>query len=168
MPKIMGILTHLDMLKNDKLLKQTKKSLKHRFWAEVYPGAKLFYLSKIVHGEYLRSEIERLGRFIAVMKFRPLSWQTSHPYILGTIFTSYFWYHKGESNICYYILWAVDRMEDITSPALVEQDPECERTICLYGFVRGIPLHKSSSIHISGNICSDFINLDFSYFLNFC
>lgn len=83
MPKIMGILTHLDMLKNNKLLKQTKKVLKHRFWTEVYPGAKLFYLSGILHGEYLRNEIERLGRFISVMKFRPLAWQTSHPYILG-------------------------------------------------------------------------------------
>lgn len=42
-------------------------------------------------------------------------------------------------------------MEDITSPALVEQNPNCERTICLYGFIRGVPLHKDSSIHISGN-----------------
>ncbi len=86
MPKIMGVLTHLDMIKNNKLLKQTKKVLKHRFWTEVYPGAKLFYLSTILHGEYLRAEIERLGRFISVMKFRPLGWQTSHPYILGKIF----------------------------------------------------------------------------------
>lgn len=83
----MGILTHLDMLKNNKLLKQTKKALKHRFWTEVYQGAKLFYLSKILHGEYLRNEIERLGRFIAVMKFRPLAWQTSHPYLLGRVLT---------------------------------------------------------------------------------
>lgn len=83
MPKIMGVLTHLDMLNNSKQLKQTKKTMKHRFWTEVYPGAKLFYLSGILHDEYLRAEVQRLGRFIAVMKFRPLEWQTSHPYLLG-------------------------------------------------------------------------------------
>ncbi|KAJ8927029.1 hypothetical protein NQ314_020592, partial [Rhamnusium bicolor] len=78
MPRIMGILTHLDMIKNTKSLKLAKKTLKHRFWTEVYPGAKLFYLSGILHGEYLRNEIKNLGRFISVMKFRPLQWRTTH------------------------------------------------------------------------------------------
>lgn len=89
----MGVLTHLDMLKDNKQLKQTKKALKHRFWTEVYPGAKLFYLSGIIRGEYLRNEIERLGRFISVMKFRPLMWQTSHSYLLGKLCSfTYFLY----------------------------------------------------------------------------
>ena len=35
-PKIMGVLTHLDLLKNNKTLKKTKKKLKTRFWTEVY------------------------------------------------------------------------------------------------------------------------------------
>lgn len=35
-PKIMGVLTHLDMLKNNKSLKKIKKRLKDRFWTEVY------------------------------------------------------------------------------------------------------------------------------------
>lgn len=35
-PKIMGVLTHLDTIKNNKQLKKTKKRLKHRFWTEVY------------------------------------------------------------------------------------------------------------------------------------
>lgn len=35
-PKIMGVLTHLDLLKNNKALKKTKKKLKTRFWTEVY------------------------------------------------------------------------------------------------------------------------------------
>uniref|UniRef100_A0A8C0UMD9 BMS1 ribosome biosis factor n=1 Tax=Cyanistes caeruleus TaxID=156563 RepID=A0A8C0UMD9_CYACU len=82
-PKIMGVLTHLDTFKNNKQLKKTKKKLKHRFWTEVYPGAKLFYLSGMVHGEYQKQEVHNLGRFISVMKFRPLTWQTSHPYVLA-------------------------------------------------------------------------------------
>lgn len=37
----------------------------------------------MVHGEYQKQEIHNLGRFISVMKFRPLTWQTSHPYVLA-------------------------------------------------------------------------------------
>lgn len=79
----MGVLTHLDMIKHTKKMQRTKKLLKHRFWKEVYPGAKLFYLSDMQYGLYLKHEIKNLARFISVMKFRPLIWQTSHPYILG-------------------------------------------------------------------------------------
>lgn len=85
MPKIMGVLSHLDMLKNAKTLKRTKKLLKHRFWTEVYAGAKLFYFSGVHRDEYLRNEVKNLGRFISVMKFRPLTWQTSHSYVLGKV-----------------------------------------------------------------------------------
>ncbi|XP_066990971.2 ribosome biogenesis protein BMS1 homolog [Anabrus simplex] len=129
MPRVMGVLTHLDMLKHSKQLKRTKKTLKHRFWAEVYAGAKLFYLSGLLHGEYLRNEIKNLGRFISVMKFRPLIWRTSHPYILA------------------------DRMEDLTSPEIIRQNPKADRTVSFYGYVRGIPLNKTNSIHVPG--CGD-------------
>ena len=50
-PKVMGVLTHLDHFKQNKTLKNTKKRLKHRFWTEVYAGAKLFYLSGLVNGK---------------------------------------------------------------------------------------------------------------------
>ncbi|CAB3363683.1 Hypothetical predicted protein [Cloeon dipterum] len=126
MPRIMGVLTHLDMFTNMKTMRRTKKQLKHRFWTEVYAGAKLFYLSGMVHGEYLRNEIKNLGRFISVMKFRPLTWRSTHPYLLA------------------------DRIEDITPPEQVRQNEKTDRTLCLYGWVRGVPLNKKSSIHIPG------------------
>ncbi|CAH1636654.1 unnamed protein product [Spodoptera littoralis] len=126
MPKIMGVLTHLDMIKNAKTLKTTKKTLKHRFWTEVYAGAKLFYLSGIIHGEYLRNEIKNLSRFISVMKFRPLSWRMTHAYVLA------------------------DRLEDITSQELIRKDAKVNRDVVLYGYVRGVPLMKESSVHIAG------------------
>ncbi|XP_015266933.1 PREDICTED: ribosome biogenesis protein BMS1 homolog, partial [Gekko japonicus] len=125
-PKIMGVLTHLDTLKNNKQLKKTKKRLKHRFWTEVYQGAKLFYLSGMVHGEYQKQEIHNLGRFISVMKFRPLTWQTSHPYVLA------------------------DRMEDLTNPEDVRVNPKCDRKVSLYGYLRGAYLKNKSQIHIPG------------------
>ncbi|CAG4928821.1 unnamed protein product [Colias eurytheme] len=126
MPKIMGVLTHLDMIKNAKKLKMTKKTLKHRFWTEVYSGAKLFYLSGIIHGEYLRNEIKNLARFISVMKFRALSWRTTHAYMLA------------------------DRMEDITNQENIRKDPKVSRDVVLYGYVRGVPLMKESTVHIAG------------------
>jgi hypothetical protein len=45
-------------------------------------GAKLFYLSGIRNGKYLQREVLNLARFISVMKFRPLSWRLTHPYLL--------------------------------------------------------------------------------------
>ena len=42
-PKIIGVLTHLDLVKDNKSLKKTKKKLKTRFWTEVYQVHKLLY-----------------------------------------------------------------------------------------------------------------------------
>ncbi|XP_066304879.1 ribosome biogenesis protein BMS1 homolog isoform X1 [Branchiostoma lanceolatum] len=135
-PKIMGVLTHLDHFKNNKQLRNTKKRLKHRFWTDVYPGAKLFYLSGMVYGEYQKTEIHNLGRFISVMKFRQLQWRTTHPYVLA------------------------DRMEDLTGPEDVRQNPKCDRTVALYGFLRGAHMRANSSVHIPG--CGDFVVQDVS------
>lgn len=125
-PRIMGVLTHLDAFKNNKTLRKTKKNLKHRFWTEVYQGAKLFYLSGMVYGEYQNQEVKNLGRFISVMKFRPLVWQTSHPYVLA------------------------DRIEDLTDPERLRTDPKCDRTVSLYGYLRGTHLKNKGQVHIPG------------------
>lgn len=51
-------------------------------WDAELSGAKLFYLSGMRHGKYLKREVLNLGRFISVMKFRPLSWRTAHGYLV--------------------------------------------------------------------------------------
>lgn len=142
MPRIMGVLTHLDMIKKSDRLKRTKKELKHRFWTEVYAGAKLFYLSGQVHGEYLRNEVKNLGRFISVMKFRPLVWRSTHPYLLA------------------------DRMEDVTPPEQIRLNPKTDRSVCLYGYMRGIPLNKKSMVHVPG--CGDLRISDVSFLPDPC
>ncbi|KAE8717907.1 Ribosome bioproteinsis protein BMS1-like protein [Hibiscus syriacus] len=125
-PKVMGVLTHLDKFKDVKKLKKTKQRLKHRFWTEIYDGAKLFYLSGLIHGKYPKREIHNLARFISVMKFPPLSWRTSHPYIL------------------------VDRFEDVTHPERVQINNKCDRNVTLYGYLRGCNLKKGTKMHIAG------------------
>ena len=112
MPRVMGVLTHLDHFKNQRTLRKTKKIMKHRFWTEVYAGAKLFYLSGMVHSEYQKTEVHNLGRFISVMKFRPLTWRETHPYVVA------------------------DRMEDLTNPEEIRVRPKCDRSVSVYGYVR--------------------------------
>lgn len=137
MPRIMGVLTHLDLFKKTSTLREAKKRLKHRFWTELYQGAKLFYLSGVLNGRYPDREILNLSRFISVMKFRPLRWRNQHPYLLA------------------------DRMEDLTLPVDIEQNPKVGRKITLYGYLHGTNLPKhDASVHIPG--VGDFVTSDVS------
>ncbi|KAL6757413.1 hypothetical protein V8C86DRAFT_1690558 [Haematococcus lacustris] len=125
-PKVMGVLTHLDNFQDQKALKRTKKKLKARFWTEIYDGAKLFYLSGIQHGKYLKREVLNLARFISVMKTRPLTWRLAHPYVIA------------------------DRMEDITPRERVRVQPKCDREVVLYGYLRGANLKAGARVHLAG------------------
>jgi ribosome biogenesis protein BMS1 len=122
----MGVLTHLDEFRSSKTLNKTKKKLKHRFWTEIVEGAKLFYLSGIQNGRYLGRDILNLARFLSVMKFRPLTWKSTHPFVLA------------------------DRYEDITDMSLIDANPKCDRTITLYGWVRGTYLKPQHTVHVMG------------------
>ncbi|EEB08681.1 GTP binding protein Bms1 [Schizosaccharomyces japonicus yFS275] len=127
MPKIMGVLTHLDLFKKPATLRAAKKRLKHRFWTELYQGAKLFYLSGVLNGRYPDREILNLSRFISVMKFRPLQWRNQHPYLLA------------------------DRIEDLTVPTEIEKNQKVDRTLTVYGYLHGTNISKSGAqVHIPG------------------
>jgi ribosome biogenesis protein BMS1 len=125
---VFGILTHLDLFRKQEALKMQKKRLKQRFWSELYHGAKLFYLSGVVNGRYPDREIMNLSRFLSVMKNpRPLIWRNTHPYCLA------------------------DRILDITDPTEKEKDPKCDRTIALFGYLRGTNFPAGASrVHIPG------------------
>ncbi|KAJ7758562.1 GTP binding protein [Mycena maculata] len=126
-PKVIGILTHLDLIKKAATLKDTKKALKKRFWTEIYQGAKLFYLSGVLNGRYPDTEIMNLSRFVSVMKFRPLVFRNAHPYLLA------------------------DRIEDLTPREQVRQSKgKCDRNVTVYGYVRGTNLRLGTKVHIPG------------------
>ena len=125
---VFGILTHLDLFRKQDALKAQKKRLKHRFWSELYHGAKLFYLSGVINGRYPDREVLNLSRFLSVMKNpRPLVWRNAHPYALA------------------------DRMLDITPPTRIEEDAKCDRPVALYGYLRGtnFPSHDAR-VHVPG------------------
>ena len=58
---------------------------------------------------YPKREVHNLARFISVMKFHPLSWRASHPYVM------------------------VDRFEDATPPEKVRLNGKSDRNNILYG-----------------------------------
>jgi ribosome biogenesis protein BMS1 len=127
LPKIIGVLTHLDLISKASILRATKKAIKKRFWAEIYQGSKLFYLSGVLNGRYPDNEILNLSRFISVLKFRPLLFRNTHPYVLA------------------------DRVEDRTSRELIRiSKGKCDRNIALYGYVRGTNFRQNSKVHIPG------------------
>eukprot|EP00559_Dactyliosolen_fragilissimus_P005247 CAMPEP_0184860234 /NCGR_PEP_ID=MMETSP0580-20130426/5164_1 /TAXON_ID=1118495 /ORGANISM="Dactyliosolen fragilissimus" /LENGTH=1209 /DNA_ID=CAMNT_0027357269 /DNA_START=139 /DNA_END=3768 /DNA_ORIENTATION=- len=125
-PKVFGVFTHLDQFRTSKNLRKTKKLLKHRFWTEIYDGAKMFYFSGCVNGKYLKNEVNQLKLFIGRAKFRPLVWRNTHPYMV------------------------VDRHEDITPPSKISDDPTCERSLTFYGYVRGTHLKRGMKVHLIG------------------
>lgn len=73
---------------------------------------------------YPKREIHNLARFISVMKFHPLSWRVSHPYIL------------------------VDRFEDVTPPEQVRMNKKCDRNVLVYGYLRGCNMKKGTKVCI--------------------
>jgi len=125
---VFGILTHLDLFRKPQTLKDAKKRLKHRFWGELYQGAKLFYISGVINGRYPDREVHNLSRFISVMKNpRPLIWRNSHPYCLA------------------------DRFLDVTPPTHIEENPKCDRTVALYGYLRGTNFPaEGAQVHVPG------------------
>ncbi|WOO85272.1 Ribosome biogenesis protein bms1 [Vanrija pseudolonga] len=126
-PKVIGLLTHLDLIKKQQTLKDTKKRIKQRFWTEIYDGAKLFSLSGVMNGRYPDAEINLLARFMSVVKFRPLVFRNQHPYLLA------------------------DRIQDLTPREAVRANPKIDRTITLYGYLRGPNLPaRNAKIHIPG------------------
>ncbi|GAA5977353.1 hypothetical protein JCM11641_000072 [Rhodosporidiobolus odoratus] len=131
LPKLIAVLTHLDLVKAPAALKAQKKRLKKRFWTEVYDGAKMFYLSGVMNGRYPDREILNLSRFISVAKFRPLVFRNTHSYFL------------------------TDRFEDITSREVVRKNSKADRTVAIFGYLRGVPLrppgpNNTVRVHIPG------------------
>lgn len=125
-PKVMGVLTHLDSFKVSKTLQNTKKKIKQRFWTEIYKGAKVFEFSGVINGKYLKHEVKRLSLYISRVKFRPLVWRNTHPYI------------------------AIDRVEDMTSITKLNDDPSCNRDVVVFGYVRGTNLKPNMPVHLIG------------------
>eukprot|EP00924_Labyrinthula_sp_SR-Ha-C_P000237 snap_masked-scaffold_25-processed-gene-1.16-mRNA-1 protein AED:0.00 eAED:0.00 QI:0/-1/0/1/-1/1/1/0/1165 len=124
MTKVLAVLTHLDKLKSLKAVRETKKKLKDRFWEETFAGNKMFYLSKLKYGKYLKNEVANLGRFITLAKFRPLTWRINHSYLV------------------------VDRFELNKSYSKATNSDKKE--LVVFGYLRGTSLRQNENLHLLG------------------
>ncbi|MCL7029351.1 hypothetical protein MKW94_001903 [Papaver nudicaule] len=126
MPKVTGVLTYLDELKDEETQTITKQRLMDQFRTDIYEEARIFCLSGFHHEMYQEHEIRELANFLLAMEFQTLSWRATHPYLL------------------------VDRFEDVTPPDEVQMDRKCNRNIILYGYLRGCDFKKGTKVHIAG------------------
>jgi ribosome biogenesis protein BMS1 len=108
-----------------KTLQNTKKAIKHRFWTEIFKGAKLYDMMGTINRKYRKHEIKRLSLAISRIKYRPLVWRNTHPYVL------------------------VDRVEESHSTSSADKSDGL-RDITLFGFVRGTHLKSSMKVHLIG------------------
>ena len=125
-PRIIGVVSHLDTLANNKALKRRKKFLRHRFWHEVADGAKMLCLSPMQGNSYRGTDVLKLHQLLICVNPKIQQWRNTHSCVL------------------------VDRHEDVTNPDLVAQEPNMSRTIAMYGYVRGKPLRPNQMIHVPG------------------
>lgn len=126
MPKMCGVVTHLDLLKTGKVLKKRRKFLRHRFWHEVAAGAKVMCFAPMIRGLYRPSDVLNVHRLLICIQPKIQHWRDTHSCIL------------------------VDRHEDITDPDSTAANPNIPRTIAFYGYARGKPMKPGQFVHLAG------------------
>ncbi|KAL0233632.1 hypothetical protein PCE1_002145 [Barthelona sp. PCE] len=124
---VMAAMTKCDLVPMPRL-KKKRKMMKRRWKKDVGQGGKFFFFNEIVSGGrfYKRSAITNFHRLLVNCKVKKITWRDAHPYMV------------------------VNRCEDVTNPAILEQDPSSSRTMSFYGWVRGVPLHDEQRMHLLG------------------
>mmetsp|Transcript_3220 Transcript_3220/g.4756 ORF Transcript_3220/g.4756 Transcript_3220/m.4756 type:complete len:1141 (-) Transcript_3220:33-3455(-) len=127
-PRVMGVFTHMDLVKENKSGKKKKRLIKRRFRKEINEQAKIFTFAGLRNGLYTPRETMNLAKFISTKKPKEQKWRVEHPSIL------------------------VDRYEDVTKrELLLTQDPTLvKRHIFFYGYVRGTNFKQKQMVHIPG------------------
>lgn len=81
-PRLMGVATHMDHLRDNKQKKKMQKALRKRFEIEVPPESKLFFMKGMKKGLYDFRDVHNLSRFISVIIPRQLEFKRQHPHVL--------------------------------------------------------------------------------------
>ncbi|MCL7028002.1 hypothetical protein MKW94_000541 [Papaver nudicaule] len=128
MPKVIGVLTYLDELKDENSRAIAKQCLMRNFKAYINQGAHIFCLSGLSNNRmsYKKHEIQELADFLSFEEFHTLPCRATHPYLL------------------------VDRFEDVTSSEELQMDSNCKRNVILYGYLRGCDMNEGTTVHIAG------------------
>ncbi|KAI3904037.1 hypothetical protein MKW92_017568 [Papaver armeniacum] len=125
LPKVMGVLTHLDEFEDETKLNDTKERLKDLFRTEIYQGAVAYNLSGLQHDLYNMGDVHELAEEIYALQFHLSSRRAAHPYML------------------------VDRFNDVTLQK-VHKNANCKRNIHMFGYLRGCSIKSGAKVHIAG------------------
>ncbi|KAI3934415.1 hypothetical protein MKW92_027509 [Papaver armeniacum] len=126
LPKVMGVLTHLDQLKDDTKLNETEERVQDLFRTEIYQGAITYNLSGLQDDLYNMQDVQVLAEHILTLQLHLSSRRAAHPYVL------------------------VDCFEDVTPPEKELREANCGRNISLYGYLRGCDIKSGAKVHIAG------------------
>ena len=86
------------------------------------------------------------------MKFKASIWKTTHPFIVADRY--------DDDRFPHCVIPLPFRMENLPEPEVIRTNPQCNRTVSLYGYVRGRPIKSDTSIPIPG--CGDFRSTNIS------
>ncbi|KAI5171348.1 ribosome biogenesis protein BMS1 [Nematocida sp. LUAm3] len=127
-PKIACVVTKVDQIKEVTQQRTLIKKIKKRMWKEICDGIKVFAMNKVIGNKYPDREVSSLTRYITQMKYRPILWRSSHPYVVADQ------------------LLREDRTEEQTAPV-----PPAMHRFTVTGYVRGgLAIHQHATVHIPG------------------
>lgn len=81
-PKCIGVVSHLDFYKENKILRKLKSKMKKRFSKETTAETRLFWLSGVKNDYYLHRDVVNLARYISLIQPRVFEWKKENPHIL--------------------------------------------------------------------------------------
>jgi len=82
-PRVLSVVTHIDLFSNWKNLKKAKKRIKNRLKKELGMNLKIFFFSGLTYsGKYLPREITNLTRFFSLVNFVPSILQKKSSYMI--------------------------------------------------------------------------------------
>ncbi|KJP89190.1 hypothetical protein AK88_01068 [Plasmodium fragile] len=141
LPKVIGVVTHLDKFKDSKSIRKRKKKLSKRFTEEMAEGARIFFFSGIQNGKYNKTEVRNFCKFVSSIKRPHISWREQHGYILGLRLD------VDEDAVGEVAVGDVAAEEDKRIDSFFSN---CDEKVCVHveGFVYGSKIFKSQVMHI--------------------
>jgi len=137
-PKIICVVTKLDTIQSASQRRSLVKKIKKRMWAEVCDGIKVFAMTKTIGGRYLDREVDSVARVVTQMKYRPIQWRSTHPYIVADQVL----FQKSEAG---------KNAPDGGERTEEEEGGEKAEGFTITGYVRGgIAVKKQATFHIPG------------------
>lgn len=122
-PKCIGVCSHLDFYKDNKMLRKLQRKMKKRFASETTDESRLFWMKGVKNDYYMHRDIINLARYISLIQPRILDWKKENPHIV------------------------LDRFELLTDGIVYDND---KVEIAMFGYARGGSFRQNLRCNIVG------------------